>query len=561
MNTAIAACASSGVDGNWHQINWSQVNRLVRRLQIRIVKAIQVNRYGKAKALQWLLTHSFSGKALAVRRVTENQGKRTSGVDREVWSTPQSKANAISTLKRYGYKPKPLRRIYIPKSNGRKEKRPLDIPTMKDRGMQALHKLALEPIAETTADGNSYGFRPKRSTRDAIAHCFILLGKKTSAPWVLEGDIKGCFNQISHQWLIDHIPMDKGILTKWLKAGYVYGNELFPTESGTPQGGIASPTLANMTLDGLEKELKTSFSRVDREDRANKVRFCRYADDFIVTGTSKELLENEVKPVIEDFLWQRDLILSEEKTKITHIDEGFDFLGVNIRKYNGKLLIKPSKANVKAFLKKIRGVVKSNKTLQQGKLIRLLNPMIRGWANYHQPWVSSKTFKTVDHQIFKVLWQWSKRRHTNKGVKWVKKRYFKSIKIRHWMFSEKDLNLFYTEDVEIKRYAKIKSEANPFCLEWEIYFENKLSQKMANDVTFSSRLRSLWKHQQGRCLQCKTFITKESGWNIHHLIARVEGGRDTVSNLVLLHPNCHIQVHNQKLKVVKPLSNREFRKT
>ncbi|MEK7225208.1 MAG: reverse transcriptase N-terminal domain-containing protein, partial [Bacteroidota bacterium] len=194
MNTAPAACASSKMNVNWHQINWNQVNRQIRKLQIRIVKAIQENRYGKAKALQWLLTHSFSGKALAVRRVTENQGKRTAGVDGKIWSTPQSKAKAIISLKRHGYQPKPLRRVYIPKTNGTREKRPLDIPTMKDRAMQALHKLALEPIAETTADGNSYGFRPARSTRDAIAHSFILLGKKGSAQWILEGDIKGCFD-------------------------------------------------------------------------------------------------------------------------------------------------------------------------------------------------------------------------------------------------------------------------------------------------------------------------------------------------------------------------------
>jgi RNA-directed DNA polymerase len=328
-------------------------------------------RHNRAKALQWLLTHSFSGKALAVKRVTENKGKNTAGVDKITWQTPAAKINAIASLKRRGYSTLPLRRVLIPKKNGTKT-RPLGIPVMKCRAMQALHLLALEPIAETTADLNSYGFRPERSTADAGAQCFNSLAKKASAEWVLEADIKGCFDNISHDWMIANIPTDKAVLKKWLKAGYAYQNELFPTEAGTPQGGIISPAAANMTLDGLEAMLLKKFPKAKQTGR--KMNMVRYADDFIITGYSKEWLEQEVKPAVVEFLAERGLVLSPEKTKITNIADGFDFLGWNLRKYNGKLLIKPSKANVKGHLDKIREVIKANKTAKQANLIRLLNP-------------------------------------------------------------------------------------------------------------------------------------------------------------------------------------------
>ena len=254
MNTGVNVCASSYGTVQWPDIDWAQCIRNVRRLQIRIVKATQEGRWNKVKVLQRLLTSSFSGKALAVKRVTENQGKRTAGVDRQLWSTPESKSQAVQNLNRRGYKPLPLRRVYIPKS--RDKMRPLGIPTMKDRAMHAVHLLALEPISETKADRNSYGFRPERATQDAIAQCFIILSRKTSAKWILEGDIRGCFDNINHEWLINNIPMDKKILLKWLKTGYIHKRILYPTEAGTPQGGVISATLANMTLDGLEAELE-----------------------------------------------------------------------------------------------------------------------------------------------------------------------------------------------------------------------------------------------------------------------------------------------------------------
>ncbi|BBB57782.1 group II intron reverse transcriptase/maturase (plasmid) [Candidatus Megaera polyxenophila] len=274
------ASASPDRRVEWRNIDWRKSNKIVRSHQARIVKATKEGRWGKVKALQRLLTHSFSGKALAVRRVTENRGKRTAGVDGATWSNPDLKSQAITDLRQHCYKPDPLRRIYIPKANGKR--RPLSIPTMKDRAMQALYKLALEPVAETTADRHSYGFRPERSTVDAIEQCYAVLSCKRFAKWILEADIEGCFDNISHQWLLDNIPMDKTILRKWLKAGYMEAGNIYPSKSGTPQGGIASPLFANMALDGLGKLLAEKFPmKISSRKPTHKVNYIRYADDCV----------------------------------------------------------------------------------------------------------------------------------------------------------------------------------------------------------------------------------------------------------------------------------------
>jgi len=561
MTTQDVTCAGAPSHGEatWHSIDWAKCHREVRRLQARIVKATQEGRHGKVKALQWLLTHSFSGKALAVKRVTENQGKRTAGVDGVTWSTPQAKSQAMLSLKRRGYQPKPLRRVLIPKANGKM--RPLGIPTMKDWAMQALYLLALEPVAETTADKHSYGFRPERSTADAIGQCFTTLSQVTSAKWILEGDIKGCFDNIDHDWLLSHVPTDRMVLRKWLKAGYMENRQFFPTEAGTPQGGIISPTLANLVLDGLETRLKSTFARKLKFNPL--VNYVRYADDFIVTARSKELLEQEIKPVIEDFMRERGLTLSPDKTKITHIDEGFDFLGQNIRKYNRKMLIKPSKANVKTFLEKVRSTIKGNKTAKQENLIGLLNPMIRGWVNFHRHIVAKETFTHVDSEIWKTLWQWAKRRHPNKGKRWTKQRYFHSIGSRNWVFAAATekvgfngkpslLMLRKAADTPIRRHIQVKSEANPYDPEWEMYFEGRHSSKMLNSLKGREKHIRLWKEQNGRCPICRQTITKETGWHVHHIIRRVDGGKDGNSNLVMVHPNCHRQIHVNGIEVVKP---------
>jgi RNA-directed DNA polymerase len=379
--TVEEAMASSDNFEHWHDIDWVKCHKKVKNLQARIVKATAEGRLRMVRKLQQLLTRSFSAKAIAVKRVTENKGKRTAGVDGETWNTPAAKANAIDSLKRRGYKSSPLRRVEIPKKNGKKRK--LGIPTMKDRAMQALYLLALEPVSETTADPNSYGFRPERATADAREQGFKALANKHMAEWIMEADIKGCFDNISHEWLLENVPLDRKILKEWLKAGVIYNEKFTETETGTPQGGIISPTLANLALDGLEKVLNQNFYRSEyREDGARKaknpkVNFIRYADDFIITGDSKELLEDKVKPLVENFLKERGLELSPEKTRVTHINEGFDFLGWNFRKYDSKLLIKPSKESVKSVLEKVKGILNSNKNAKTENVIHLLNPVIR----------------------------------------------------------------------------------------------------------------------------------------------------------------------------------------
>ena len=288
-------CAPSDRNQSWTSIDWNKAEEAVKKLQARIVKAQKDGKYGKVKALQWTLTHSFYAKALAVKRVTSNSGSKTSGVDKVLWATPERKFNAIATLRRRGYRPLPLKRVNIKKSNGKL--RPLGIPTMKDRAMQALYLMALDPVAEATSDKYSFGFRKNRCCADAMIRCHALLSRSYSPEWVLEGDIKGCFDHISHNWLLNNVPMDKLILRKWLKCGFVFKGEVFPTEEGTPQGGIISPTLANIALNGIEKAL-SGFKQTTRNGVAYnpKVGLVRYADDFIITGASKEILENEVNP-------------------------------------------------------------------------------------------------------------------------------------------------------------------------------------------------------------------------------------------------------------------------
>ncbi len=550
---------------DWHAIDWESANHTVRRLQARIVKATQEGKWGKVKALQRLLTRSLSGKALAVRRGTENQGKNTPGVDRITWNTPQKKLNGVYSLRQRDYHPQPLRRIYIPKKNGKK--RPLGIPSMKCRAMQALYLLALDPVAETTADPNSYGFRPGRSTADAIEQCFCVLGKRASPQWILEGDIKGCFDAISHDWLQRHMPMEKGMLKKWLKTGYMARHVLHPTEEGTPQGGIISPVLANQTLDGLEKKLNERYPKPKSGYNA-KVNFVRYAEDFMVTGISKELLEKEVKPLVEQFMSERGLTFSPEKTVITHIAEGFDFLGQNVRKYKTgnkhKLLVKPSKKQVQAHLEKVRDIVKKNKTLPAGKLILLLNPIIRGWAQYHQHVVSKAIFNSVDDAIYQRLRRWMERRHPKKSKTWMEKKYFTTIGGDNWVFygeaDGKTRYLMSTASIPIKRHVKVQGKANPYDPAWESYYEKRLDVHMEGTLKGKRWLRHLWKEQNGLCPVCNHKITKITGWHSHHILWKSRGGPDTAENRVLLHPNCHQQIHSQGLHVEKPRPAKGVRK-
>ena len=289
--------ASSGLTTpRWHQVNWAACHRRVRSLQRRIVQAVQAGAWRKVKRLSYLLVHSFAARALAVRRVTENTGKKTPGVDNELWDTPEKKATAIDRIGQWrGYRPRPLKRLYIPKKNG--TQRPLSIPTLEDRARQAIHLQALQPIAETTADPHSYGFRPKRRCADAIAQCFNIFRQPTAATWILEGDIEGFFDHIAFPWLEQHIPMPKRLLSKWLRSGFWDRGTLYPTTAGVPQGGIISPVISNMVLDGLEDVVHGGHWH----RRVHQINYVRWADDFLVTANSREVLEHTVLPAVNAF--------------------------------------------------------------------------------------------------------------------------------------------------------------------------------------------------------------------------------------------------------------------
>jgi len=468
----------------WDNIDWNKIEKSVLSIQRRIVEAIKRKRFNRVKALQWIIKHSFKAKLLSIKRVTENKGGKTAGIDGVIWKSGSDKIGAAHNLKQRGYKAKPLKRKFIPKKNGKM--RPLGIPVMHDRAQQALYKLALDPVAETLADLNSYGFRLQRGCADAIEQCFNVLKWPSSPKWILEADIKACFDNISHKWVRENIPLPKYILVEWLKAGFIDNKRWFPTTAGTPQGGIISPVIANMVLDGMEKIIAEGI------DKKAKVKLIRYADDFIITATSKEILEHQVKPKVIEFLYERGLELSMEKTKITNLYEGFDFLGQNVRKFGRKLLIKPSRKSVKSIYQKIREIVKANPTMTTAELIYKLNPIITGWANYHRHVVSKRVFTLLDNKIFWLLWNWSKRRHPNKSKRWIKSKYFKSIGERNWVFSgilkgtNIELKLAHFENTKIVRHIKVKSIANPYDSDWQEYFKERQERKQKRKNSLSS---------------------------------------------------------------------------
>jgi len=492
----------------------------------------------------------------------QNKGSKTPGVDGIIIKTPEQKLALVKNMKRRGYQPSPLRRIYIPKAGNNKKLRPISIPTIADKCHQALHTLALVPVSEVTADLNSYGFRPQRCCADAIEQTFNVLAKSNSPQWVLEGDIKGCFDHISHEWMGNNICTDNVMLSKWLKAGFIETGKLFPTTEGTPQGGIVAPVVCNMTLDGIALMLKENFKKY------KGIHFIRYADDFIVTGHAKEILENQIKPAITAFLKQRGLELSQEKTKVTHITEGFDFLGQNVRKYPAqgklKLLIKPSEKNIHSFLQGIRKTIRNARSITQAGLIKQLNPRISGWANFHRSVVSKDAFKKMDKQIWQLIFLWAKRRHPKKNTEWILTKYYKRIKGVNYRFSgfeiQKDgtarqRTLLLMSYTPIRRHVKILGTAHPYSDQYDEYFERRTSEKWKNNSFRLLVNRKISSHQEGKCPCCSEEIKIGNNWCISLRKKASRGGEYKSDNIDVIHNKCCEQWQKKRTAFVKPATN------
>ncbi|UUX92253.1 group II intron reverse transcriptase/maturase [Methanoplanus endosymbiosus] len=467
----------SELDKLWQSIDWAQVEKTVSNLQTRIARAALNNRWHEVNKLIRLITRSYHAKLLAVRQVTTSKGKKTPGVDGIVWISNADKMREVPSLNARRYRTLPLRRINIPKKNGKL--RPLSIPTFRDRAMQALFAFALAPVEYATGDRSSFGFRKYRSTKDACQQAFNCLGNKNSAQWVLEADIKSCFDMISHDWLLTHIPMKTSILKQFLKAGFMEGDRLFPTIAGTPQGGVISPILANMVLNGFENLLGKRFcsnkkGTISKNYNKHKVNFIRYADDVVITADSEETAE-EIKEILSGFLSERGLQLSEEKTRITHISEGFTFLGWEFRKFRNKLLIKPSKKSIRTYTEKVHDILRKGKSWTQDAIIGSINPITRGWSNYHNHAVASRTFSKLDYITFNMLYSWAKRRHPNEPRKDTVNKYWCQKGSRKWVFATKIQELIPLSKTKIRRHYMVKLDKNPF-LDFE-YFEERRKYK------------------------------------------------------------------------------------
>lgn len=520
----------------WKSINWREVETYVNRLQVRIAKATKDKNWNTVKRLQYLLTHSYYAKALAVRNITTNKWKNTSGVDKELWSTPASKMCGVLSLTDKNYKAKPLRRVYMEKT----VKHSISIPCMYDRAMQALYALALDPVAEVTADTKSFGFRKGRSCHDACEYIFAALSRKASVQWVLEGEINRCFDQISHEWLTQNIPMDKSVLKQFLKAGYVFENELFPTIDAITQGGVISTILANMALDGMQEMLVNHFDLSEKDEisvfvhHESKVNFVRYANKFIVTATTKEIVE-EAKGFIREFLKTRGLELLEGKSTITHINDGFDMLDWTFRKFKGKLIIKPSKKSRKSFVVSLsETILKRGKAWKQEVLIETLNQQIRGWTNYHRFVCASEAFAHIDYILYELLWRWAKRRHPHKGNLWVLLNYWHKRDNCNRVFSIEDKELLRVDHISIVRHTKVRMDANPY-FDTQYFFDRKFEHGMKR---LSGRFQLIWKNQNGCCYHCGMPMEISDNREIFFKVPKFMGGKDEVQNMVYVHKSC-----------------------
>ncbi len=537
---------------DWNAIDWRKANRTVRNLRHRIFRAAQEGNLNKVRSLQKLMLKSYSNRLVSVRRVAQiNAGKHTPGVDKLVIKTPAARGRMVDALAHYSpWKAKPVRRVYIPKANNKR--RPLGIPVVVDRCLQAMVKNALEPSWEAKFEGTSYGFRPGRSGHDAIEKIFVLARPNKTKKWVLDADIKGAFDNISHDYLLKVIGPVPGreLIKQWLKAGYVEQEVFHATEQGTPQGGVVSPLLANIALHGMEEAIGVRYDY--RGQLIGKRAVVRYADDFVCFCETREDAE-QVQGILVAWLKERGLTLSEEKTRIVHLTEGFDFLGFNIRHYPApqtsrtgwKLLIKPSKESIQDVQKKLKDQWDKVQGTNVQAVLTRLNPVIRGWANYFRTAVAKEIFSNLDRWMFYKADRYTRRMHPKKSTDWRHRTYwgrFQLDRLDPWVFGDKPTggHLLKFSWFPIERHVLVKGTASPDDSRLADYWAKRQTAK-ARDLTFSKQ--KLAKRQQGRCRQCGESLFNDEDLQVHHLLARSQGGKESYSNLVLVHLLCHQQIH------------------
>ncbi|MEG4091631.1 group II intron reverse transcriptase/maturase [Microcoleus sp. Pol12B4] len=564
MNTALKPMYE------WSDINWRKLERNVFKLQKRIYQASNRGDVKLVRRLQKLLISSWTAKALAVRRVTQdNQGKKTAGVDGIKSLTPKQRLALINKI-RLGSKVKPTRRVWIPKP-GTDEERPLGIPTMEDRALQALVKLVLEPEWEARFEPNSYGFRPGRSCHDAVGAIYCAVHNKSK--YVLDADISKCFDRINHDVLLSKLntyPTLRRQIRAWLKAGVMDKNKLFPTNEGTPQGGVISPLLANVALHGIEELImglapKFDMKRPDNtqlsvRDKLKSISLIRYADDFVILHEDLEVVKL-CKLEIEKWLNGIGLELKPSKTRLAHTlnkleneQPGFNFLGFNIRqfpvgKHNSgkrsrggllgfKTIITPSKESQKRHYRKVAEVINKLRGLSQATLIKNLNPIIRGWYNYFSTVVSQKVFERLWHLVVWKLLKWGRHRHRNKGRGWIRLKYFKTVEDNNWVFTTGEGNnppkLIQHSYTEIKRYVKVKGKSSPYDGDW-LYW----SSRMGVHPEIPARVAKLLKRQKGKCAHCDNYFKDGDSIEVDHIIPKSKGGKESYDNWQLLHRHCH----------------------
>lgn len=535
----------------WHNVNWRKTNRIVRNLRRRIFKATQDGNLRKVRSLQKLIMRSYSNILASVRKVTQtNRGRNTPGVDKLVIKTPAAREILVDTLRKFiPWKPLPTKRVYIPKPNGKK--RPLGIPSIIDRCLQAIVKNALEPSWESKFEGISYGFRPGRSPHDAMAKIYLIACPHRKKKWVVDADIEGCFDNIAHEPLIKTIgnfPARK-LIHQWLKAGYMDKGGFFETETGTPQGGVISPLLANIALHGMEEALGIKYNQ--KGENSGERAIVRFADDLVIFCKSKEDAE-EANETLNEWLRGKGLKLSKEKTRITHLTEGVDFLGFNVRHYRVsntktgyKLLIKPSKETVQKIRRDLRQEWLNLKGHSVKKVIEKLNPIIRGIANYLRKAVSSETFAKLDNYVHKREYRYAIQTHPKKSNKWRNERYWGKLNLNRmdvWVFGDKNTgqHILKFQWFKIDRHTLVKGRFSPDDPSLKEYWEER-SKAKAKDQ--SPSMQKLANKQGCKCLVCGESLFNGEEIHKHHIIPRAEGGKDTYNNLRLVHLLCHHQVH------------------